>query len=131
MKKSCPHCGKIKSFKQFYKDKAKKTGLSSWCKKCSFEKAKDRESTYGEQMRIHHLKQFYGITLEQYDKMVEDQDGVCAICNNINSNGRRLSVDHNHKTGKVRGLLCGGCNAKLGVIENKDFIKKAKQYLKG
>lgn len=128
MNKVCPHCRKIKSPKQFYKDKSKKSGLSSWCKKCSLEK--DRLMSYSEQMRIHHLKQSYGITLEQYDKMVEDQNGVCAICGNINSNGRRLSVDHNHNTGKVRALLCGGCNARLSVVEDKNFIKKAKQYLR-
>jgi hypothetical protein len=86
------------------------------------------------------LKRKYGITLEQYKQMLEAQEGVCAICKRPEvSYGRikdwrirspkRLSVDHNHKTGKIRGLLCNTCNWKLGVFEDKEFKVEVLKYL--
>jgi hypothetical protein len=68
--------------------------------------------------------------------MLKKQNGVCAICGNKeirkNNKGeiRALSVDHNHKTGKVRALLCGNCNQTLGIFnENIDVLKKMIKYL--
>lgn len=72
------------------------------------------------------LKQLYGVTLEQYDKMFEQQDGKCAICNQSEL-GYRLCIDHDHKTGRVRGLLCHGCNLSLGHLEK--YIANAVLYL--
>lgn len=71
--------------------------------------------------RTHHLKKAYGLTMEQYESMLVAQHGVCATCHkpettlsHWNGNAKRLHVDHDHVTGKVRGLLCGRCNAALG-----------------
>ena len=58
------------------------------------------------------------MSLEQYNQMALAQNGVCAICKKENSNGIKLSVDHNHKTGKVRGLLCQRCNFVIGEISD-------------
>lgn len=59
------------------------------------------------------------------------QNGVCAICNQININGRKLSVDHNHKTGKFRGLLCLKCNLAIGYLqEDVSLFEKSIEYLK-
>ena len=80
--------------------------------------------------RKAHLKITYGLTLAEYDKMFEEQNGTCAICNGINIDGRRLFIEHNHKTGKIRGLLCYRCNTTLGILENIEFCKKANKYLK-
>lgn len=71
--------------------------------------------------------QKYGITAEQYNQMFATQDGVCAICGRPPKT-KRLHVDHDHKTGKIRSLLCMMCNTKLGIIENPkkeylDYIK--------
>jgi len=77
----------------------------------------------------HHLKCKYGMTFKQYNQMLKQQNDVCAICGKVNLDGRRLFVDHNHKTGKIRGLLCKECNTKLGVLENEKFIKHARKYL--
>ncbi len=79
--------------------------------------------------RMAHLRHCFGLTLEDYDKMSEEQNGVCAICDGINLDGRRLYVDHDHETGKVRGLLCLKCNNRLGVLENKDWRLLAEKYL--
>lgn len=59
----------------------------------------------------------YGLTLEEYDRMLETQGGGCGICGGTNPDGRRLHVDHDHKTGKVRGLLCINCNYLIGRME--------------
>ena len=76
-----------------------------------------------EQYRAHDrtvgLLKKYGITPEQWEEIYDNQEGRCFICGKHQSQqNRRLCVDHNHKTGKVRGLLCVSCNAKLGWFEN-------------
>ncbi len=70
----------------------------------------------------NHLFRAYGITTEDYNKMLESQGSLCAICRRPEPvANRKLSVDHCHKTGKVRALLCGPCNKGLGIFEkNKD-----------
>ena len=76
----------------------------------------------------------YKMTLEDYNKLVENQKGLCAICENepggMSNSKKRLSVDHNHKTGKVRGLLCGSCNVGIGNLKNINNLKSAIKYLK-
>lgn len=79
------------------------------------------------------LQRTYGITLAQYDLMLEAQGGRCAICpRTAESCPTRLHVDHDHKTGLVRGLLCWWCNRKLlpGVRDNADFAEGAADYLR-
>lgn len=65
--------------------------------------------------RRQHLKHTYGLTLEDFDAMVEQQGGRCAICHRVPP--YRLCVDHDHEDGRVRGLLCVRCNSALGVFE--------------
>lgn len=72
------------------------------------------------------LKYEYGITTKQHAEMVRSQSGLCAICGA--EPGQKLDVDHNHETGKVRGLLCRTCNLGLGCF--KDDIKKLKAAVK-
>ena len=78
----------------------------------------------------HHLKHTYGLTLSEYDIMLKYQNNVCAICGGVDKSGRRLSIDHDHKTGQLRGLLCTACNTRLSVLENRPFKRKAIKYLK-
>jgi hypothetical protein len=82
-------------------------------------------------IRLRYLKRRYGITIEQYDTMVEKQGGLCAICGKPpNGRWKRLAVDHCHKTGKVRGLLCHACNVLLGHAEdNWEVLCNAVRYL--
>lgn len=77
------------------------------------------------------IRRQYGITLAEYDAMLEAQDYKCAICGNEDEvEGRRLAIDHCHETNKIRGLLCGKCNRGLGLFyDNIDLLEKAKQYL--
>lgn len=70
--------------------------------------------------RSVHLKTKFGITPEEYDAMLHKQRGKCAICRQPEKVvGKSLAVDHDHKTGKVRGLLCGSCNQLLGIFEDR------------
>jgi hypothetical protein len=72
----------------------------------------------------------YGIQPDDYDKMYAAQAGKCAICRRATGLTRRLSVDHDHATGKVRGLLCRVCNDMLGhARDDIEFFARAMQYL--
>lgn len=81
--------------------------------------------------RHRHRVERFGLTHQQYDSLVVAQNGLCAICGK-NENGKRpkrLSIDHNHVTKIVRGLLCLRCNVKLGILENQEWVKLALLYL--
>lgn len=75
------------------------------------------------------------MTVGEYDAMLSSQGGVCALCQNpetrsIYGGPPRLAVDHNHGTGKVRGLLCFNCNTRLSAIEDEQFMLLARAYLR-
>lgn len=73
-----------------------------------------------EYTRKNHYKR-YGITQEEYVQMLLDQEGVCAICGCPPKEEKVLAVDHDHITGKVRGLLCTRCNLRVGHLESNLF----------
>jgi hypothetical protein len=77
------------------------------------------------------LKRFYGITVEEYDLLFNKQEGKCLICDKHQSEFKRaFDVDHNHKTGIIRGLLCGGCNLLIGnAKEDVNILAQAINYL--
>ena len=76
------------------------------------------------------LKHRYDITPEQWEHLNEQQHGLCAICGQPpRGNMNRLSVDHNHSTNTVRGLLCITCNRTIGYLENAEWRAKADAYL--
>ena len=80
-------------------------------------------------VRRGYLKRMYGIGMEEYDAMVANQNGVCSICGGP-PRGRLLAVDHNHATGKIRGLLCGPCNTGLGQFKDSvETLTAAISYL--
>lgn len=84
--------------------------------------------------REDHLLAEYGLTLDAYSALLESQNFGCKICKKPNTDKarRNLSVDHDHKTGRVRGLLCGACNKLIGLAnDNPTILLKAIQYLKG
>ena len=80
--------------------------------------------------RKSYLKRKYGLTLEQYDAMLEAQGGVCAICRRPRPEERTLHVDHDHDTGAIRGLLCFTCNNALGDFRDEPALfHAAAEYL--
>lgn len=79
--------------------------------------------------RKHRFKRIYKITIEQYDKLVIEQNNLCKICSLPQRQGTRLYVDHDHMTGKVRGLLCITCNMVLGYFDNPQWRQSMMAYL--
>ncbi|MEU2713871.1 endonuclease VII domain-containing protein [Streptomyces sp. NPDC007205] len=83
-----------------------------------------------EQWRTSDLGRKYGLTLQEYDRLVDAADGRCAICRQEPAPGKRLVVDHDHGTGVVRGLLCQNCNVMIGMAQdNPSTLARAIAYL--
>ncbi len=104
-------------------------------KKPEIQEAK-REKYQRESTNIWYekIQRRFGITQEQYEAILKKQDGLCAICSKPQGSGtnqdKRLAVDHDHKTGKIRGLLCTNCNPGLGFFKDDIvFLKRAIEYL--
>lgn len=80
---------------------------------------------------IIHRKRRYGIEPEDYDKLLNEQKNACAICNTSDWKGNGPHIDHDHKTGKTRGLLCHSCNTALGSFkDNIEILMSAIDYIK-
>ena len=117
---------KKKRYREKYKEKiAKKRKL--WG-----EKNKDKQAV---NTRRYTLKKLYGITMEEYDAMYDAQAGCCAICNKYCEKGVAgrdgICVDHNHATGRVRALLCHGCNRGIGMVgEDTTILERMIAYIR-
>jgi hypothetical protein len=94
------------------------------------ERSEYGRKAYRRHRRAHHLNKKFGLTAEQYEVMVVAQNGHCAICTEEDRPDKRLAVDHNHKTGKIRALLCDRCNRGIGYFyENSALLRKSADYL--
>jgi hypothetical protein len=127
----CSHCKQILSVIDFYKTQiAGETCILGWCKNCRKQIARKRTK---EQRKNEWLHRKYGLTLEIFNSMLVVQDGKCAICGSTNPGGKlgnNFSIDHNHITGQIRGLLCQTCNQTLGLMqESSKNLRKAAEYL--
>lgn len=156
--KRCSVCKEIKSLSGFHKHKNKKYGVDSWCKKCIKKYRQEPKSKichnkhnkkyyakpenkihqtkcakkYRDSLegRIYKITYNYKTTRKQAIDLIRKQDqDVCECCGGNSLNGKRLSIDHNHQTGKIRGVLCDYCNLKVFAYEEKEFAIKAKLYL--
>lgn len=127
--KVCSKCKEKKPSHKFHINN-NRDGLAATCNECVRIYYLQNRKQYAE----NKLWRRYGITKIQYESMLKLQNGVCAICGKMETKKQYgkvqiLSVDHDHITGRIRGLLCFGCNTKLGILENKDWLRKAKRYL--
>lgn len=131
--KRCSKCKQEKDESEFYKNKSTKDGLGDQCKLCQRtstrrwakanpevvkEKSRKWKKDNPNKVRNWGLKLNYGISFWDYDKLLEEQNGKCCICGKIT----KLSVDHDHNTGMIRGLLCKKCNAMLGFADDNPLI---------
>lgn len=146
--KDCPRCEERKPLDEF--NKSGRSGWQTYCRECNREYQRERNEENREEInrraREHYrenreeyrdraLRSKYGITSEDYQRMHDEQGGVCAICRreetaaHANGKVRRLAVDHDHETGEVRGLLCFACNVRVGYFENGGWMKALHDYL--
>ncbi|GAA2809565.1 endonuclease VII domain-containing protein [Streptomyces showdoensis] len=115
--KLCRQCGEIKPHGEWHRNTTASDGLATRCKACK--KA---------QGRAGHLKRQYGLTEAERDEMINSQGGLCAIC----LAAPAAHVDHCHKTGRVRGVLCFNCNSAIGKLgDDPDVLRRAIAYLEG
>jgi hypothetical protein len=136
--KWCNDCKSWKRLDEYNKNTAKTDGLFTFCRNCSRARCRASHLANPMQMMAAHFRRTYGITLEQYEVLWAQQNGLCAICGQPETEwqshkmGRtkRLAVDHCHQTGEVRALLCGKCNQGLGVFkDDAEILRKAAAYL--
>lgn len=137
MQKLCKDCNIEKPVDQFYKSYNKKVNKQYYrlnCIPCENKRSKEYHKLNKEKRRLQNrdwnLQNKFGITAVDYDNMLLKQNGVCKICKKTNSD-RGLSVDHDHDTGVVRGLLCNKCNTGLGQFDDSiEMLELAIKYLR-
>lgn len=152
--KECKYCEQDKELSEFPDRKGTPDGKSYSCTVCSnyikeqrrvikqekkeyrqtvvFKKpGPQRDEARKLKAKDSSLRINFNITLDQYNKMLKKQNGVCALCGSTNANGYALAVDHCHTTGTIRSLLCMNCNIGLGNFkDNEKVLAKAIKYLK-
>lgn len=139
--KKCSTCHHLRTRDYFWKRTDAPDGLEYTCKVCV--NARKRRACKGKEFNearrdtkwAGHLKRNFGITVEEYDAMLERQGGVCAICNNPETKTtadriENLSVDHCHQSGSIRGLLCRSCNRSTGQLgDTVEAVRRVLNYL--
>jgi len=129
--KRCSKCQIDKSVESFHRSKKSKDGRQSTCSACNKKRLSTPENVERRRALSWRacLKKF-GITEDDYNKMFESQLGLCAICHKPEAE-IKLAVDHDHDTGRIRGLLCKKCNMGIGLLgDNPDTLATALLYLR-
>lgn len=121
--RTCVKCGTIKHIKDFYP-------YSNHCKECHLKRSRKWHDQHPDTVRRHvrgwHVKTKYGITYEEEQNLLRKQGFKCAICGDT----KKLSIDHDHKSGKIRMILCGKCNTGIGMFNDSIMLlRKAVKYL--
>lgn len=143
MSKKCTKCLRFLDIKKFSVGRAYRGGYRSRCKSCRAKYQKEHRGT-GElspkQIRNKSsdynrlIQRKYGINIKQKNKILKNQNNRCAVCKSLfinNEKCRSDHIDHCHKTGMVRGILCRSCNLGLGLFrDNTEFLETAIKYLK-
>lgn len=125
--KWCPGCGSSKPLDDFCKNRSTGDGLAAYCKSCHNERNRATRARSGGS-RNSHLIRRYQLSAEEVEKMIAAQGGLCASCREDPA----TQVDHDHETGKVRGVLCDGCNGGIALFdEDIDLLRRAYLYLDG
>ena len=131
--KTCNRCDEDKPLDQFYASKRNLHGVANTCKGCiKAKRAVERCCPEARaKRRDYDLRRCYGIDSAEYATMLELQGGECRVCGAPDLvGGKHLAVDHCHKTGEVRGLLCDQCNVGLGkFLDDPALLRAALDYL--
>lgn len=143
--KTCFKCKTAKPVESFGKNRSRSNGIGCYCRECRkllqknyYKKNPEKFKTYRNKnlkaadLHKHksNLKVSFGIDVAAYENQYIKQLGACAICSGQNLSGKRLAVDHDHTSGKIRGLLCTTCNTGLGQFKDSiDLLERAATYL--
>lgn len=111
--KRCSHCGEVKPVDEFFPRRGRNNGRVEYCRPCGRERR-----------RMNGLHERYGLTALEFDALMRAQGGTCAVCKKPPGK-RRLHVDHEHVTGRIRGLLCFKCNASIGYMHDSPALLQA------
>lgn len=134
--KACPKCKITKQATGFYLQRNRfgdrGLHLSYACIQCTRAGYRARRKVNGVEMKLSSMRyRIPGITSSIYNQMLIDQCGRCAICgNNFTDRKSGMHIDHCHKTGAIRSILCGGCNIGIGMFgESKETLRLAIEYI--
>ena len=145
--KRCSKCGETKQVSEFWRNIRIKDGYEGQCKACHKEychrpDVAERNRKYNrdrskrlytkEKGRNRNLKKNHNITLDEFHEKLKAQSGKCEICQKPfrSYSGRGIHVDHNHATGKIRGILCYNCNLMIGfAADSKSTLENAVSYI--
>lgn len=138
----CKDCDRKLPFSEFSRVPDMRLGIRKVCKRCHSKKSMAWVTANPDKALNAHLLRNFGITLEQYNTLLAEQGGTCAVCGALPTDARnhrrggarrfaqRLVVDHDHVTGKVRGLLCSMCNTGIGALRDEAAtVRLALEYL--
>jgi hypothetical protein len=143
----CTHCRETKPVVEFYPSTLRTS--TRWCKACCNEATRSWELRNRDKVRArirrsytkhrekrlearkwNHMLAKYGLDKSQYVVLLAHQEHRCAVCDGPLIGKTKVCVDHNHSTGKVRGLLCDGCNRGIGLLkDNPVVLGRAAQYV--
>ena len=131
--KTCSKCHRTQSTTEFRRDKNYKSGRRGVCRICMNAYQKEWYQKNPEKRRSQKFRYQYGITVDQYNTLLAQQNGCCKICQSSQTGDKHkkfLFVDHCHTTNKVRGLLCSHCNRGLGAFkDDPKRLQNAISYL--
>lgn len=121
----CPDCGSDKDPEDFPRNRSTGSGRGVYCKSCHNARTRASYTKQGGSRR-YHLRAKYGLEPSDVERMIVKQGGLCPICKSRPA----AHVDHDHKSGKVRAILCEPCNGMLGLFsDDPHVIRKAIRYL--
>lgn len=133
--KTCKKCGVEKPHSEFFADKYAKGGLCPRCKECKREYSQKYYHSNKSRQKNLMLQRYFGLTVDVYNAMLDDCGGVCYICRrgfDVASKSTGPVVDHNHKTGEVRGIICGQCNFGIGNLrDDPEAMLRAADWVRG
>jgi len=126
--KKCICCKEVRGRKEYVFSKSSRDHLTSVCRQCA---TNNHGQWYRKTTKLAHrnsyLSRMYGLNLEEFNRRLEIQKGLCMICKLDMS--PRACVDHSHETGQVRDLLCNKCNSMLGALDSPEFLTRAIAYI--
>ncbi|MFD6564240.1 endonuclease VII domain-containing protein [Micromonospora profundi] len=126
--KHCPACGEVKPLDAFPRNRADTSGYATYCKPCHNTRTRETKQRLYGGTREYHLRRRYGVGEKEFQELLAEQGGVCAICERPDPE----HLDHDHRTGWVRGILCFNCNGGLGQFRDSPMrLARAITYLRG